>query len=385
MHTSKAKQHISIIGAGFAAMTAAKRLRRQLPQAEITLIAPTPEFVYYPSLIWIPTGVRSGDELRLNLTAFLTNLNIIFHAGRVTGIADGGRRVLTDNDEVHNDALLIASGGRFLKKLPGIEHALTVCEGINAARAIRERLNTMTRGTIAVGFGTNPQEPAAMRGGPMFEILFGIDAWLRKQGRRDAVELVFFNAATEPGKRLGDKAVKGLMREMARRKIVTRLGHKPLAFAADHVQTEDGAIPADLILFMPGMTGPDWAANSGMALSAGGFFQADAYCRVKDTRGVYVAGDAGSFPGPDWQPKQAHLADLQAKAAVQNIVDELQGRAITTRYTTELICIVDAYDRGMLVYRTERRNLVLPPLRILHWAKRAFEWYYLRALRGSYS
>jgi len=25
-----------------------------------------------------------------------------------------------------------------------------------------------------------------------------------------------------------------------------------------------------------------------------------------------VAGDSGSFPGPDWMPKQAHMADLQA-------------------------------------------------------------------------
>jgi sulfide:quinone oxidoreductase len=385
MSTPNTKQRVNIIGAGFAALTAAKRLRKLLPAAEITLIAPTPEFVYYPSLIWVPTGIRDGEELRLSLLMFLTRLNIVFHLGRVTGLADDGRRVLTDNGDVQNDALLIASGGCFIKKLPGIEHALTVCEGITAARAIRERLNSMTHGTIAVGFGTNPQEPSAMRGGPMFEILFGIDAWLRKQGRRDAFELVFFNAAAEPGKRLGAKAVTGLMREMTRRNIVTRLGHKPLAFTADQVQTEGGTFPADLILFMPGMTGPNWTANAGLPLSAGGFFQADAYCRVKQTTGVYVAGDAGSYPGPDWQPKQAHLADLQAKAAAQNIADELQGRPATTRFTTELICIMDAYDRGMLVYRSERRNLIVPPLRILHWAKRFFEWYYLRPLRNNHN
>jgi sulfide:quinone oxidoreductase len=379
MNTSTPR--ISILGAGFAALTAAKALRRQLPAAAITLIAPAPEFVYYPSLIWVPTGLRNGDELRLDLTAFLQRQQLTFHAGRVTGLADGGRRVLTDSGEVENDALLIASGGRFIKKLPGIEHSLTVCEGIAAAQAMRARLNTMTSGTIAIGFGTNPNEPAAMRGGPMFELLFGIDSWLRKQGRRAAIELVFFNAATEPGKRLGAKAVKGMLREMARREIVTQLGQKPQRFEADGVVTDKGKIPADLILFMPGMTGPDWAANSSLPLSAGGFFQADAHCRVQDTQAVYVAGDAGSYPGPDWMPKQAHVADLQAKAAVQNIVAELQGRTPQARFTPELICIVDSFNRGMLVFRNERRSLVLPPLRLLHWAKRAFEWLYLRALR----
>jgi sulfide:quinone oxidoreductase len=35
----------------------------------------------------------------------------------------------------------------------------------------------------------------------------------------------------------------------------------------------------------------------------------------------------------------------------------------------------------MLVTRTEQRNLVLPPSPLLHWAKRAFEWWYLRPYR----
>jgi len=35
----------------------------------------------------------------------------------------------------------------------------------------------------------------------------------------------------------------------------------------------------------------------------------------------------------------------------------------------------------MLVYRDTRRTVVLPPLRLLHWMKRAFEWLYLRAIR----
>ncbi|MEJ2686209.1 MAG: FAD-dependent oxidoreductase [Gammaproteobacteria bacterium] len=373
---------ITVIGAGFAGLTAARQLRRQLPTAEVTLIAPTREFVYYPSLIWVPTGLRDGNDLRVNLEPFLKRQRLTFHSGRVTGLGDAGRRVVTDTGDVTNDALLIASGGRFLKKLPGIEHTQTVCAGIEVAQDLRVRLDNMRGGTIAIGFGTNLREPGAMRGGPMFELLFGIDTYLRKQRRREAFELVFFNGATEPGKRLGAGAVQALMQRMARRDIVTRLGHKPLAFEADRVLTENGAIPADLILFMPGMTGPDWAANSGLQLSAGGFFQADALCRVRDASGVYVAGDAGSFPGPDWMPKQAHLADLQAKAAAQNIAAELLDRTPTARFTPELICIVDAYDRGMLVYRTERRSLVAPPLRLLHWSKRAFEWNYLRSLRA---
>ena len=372
---------IVILGAGFAALTAVRELRRRAPQARITLVAPRAEFVYLPSLIWVPTGIREGKELILPLDKFLKDHGVAFVAARVTGLEDGGRTVLTDQGPVENDALLIATGGRFIKKLPGIEHALTLCEGVAAAEAIRERLLRMDGGRIALGFGGNPNEPSAMRGGPMFELLFGIDTWLRQQGKRERVELTFFNAAAEPGKRLGEKAVTGLLAEMARRRIDTHLGHKPLGFSEKGVDTEGGHINADMILFMPGLTGPDWAAQAGLPLSPGGFFKADEFCRVAGAEQVFVAGDAGSFPGPDWLPKQAHMADLQAKAAVQNLLLALEGKPPVARPRPELICIVDTVDAGILVYRDLKRAWLLPSCRIFHWAKRWFERHYLRAFR----
>lgn len=372
---------IVILGAGFAALTAVRELRKRAPQARLTLIAPKAEFVYLPSLIWVPTGIRKGRDLILPLDTFFKDHGVEFIPGRVTGLKDGGRTVVTDQGQVENDALLIATGGRFIRKLPGIEHALTLCEGVDAAEAIKARLEKMDSGRIALGFGGNPNEPSAMRGGPMFELLFGIDTSLRQQGKRDRIELTFFNAAAEPGKRLGEKAVSGLLAEMARRRIDTHLGHKPLGFSEKGVDTEGGHVNADLILFMPGLTGPAWAQESGLPLSTGGFFKADEFCRVEGTDKMFVAGDAGSFPGPDWLPKQAHMADLQAKAAAQNLLRALENKAPVAKPKVELICIVDTIDRGILVYRDMKRSVLLPPSRLFHWAKRFFEGHYLRVFR----
>jgi sulfide:quinone oxidoreductase len=376
-----ASPRIVILGAGFAALTAARELRKRAPRARLTLIAPKPEFVYLPSLIWIPSGLRKGSNLTLPLDRFLKDHRVEFIAGRVTGLSDGGRTVSTDNGPVANDALIIATGARFIRKLPGIEHAMTLCEGVAAAEAIRDRVDAMQSGRIALGFGGNPNEPAAMRGGPMFELLFGLDTHLRRQGRRDRIELTFFNAAAEPGKRLGEKAVSGLLSEMAKRRIDTHLGHKPSGFSEQGVATEGGHINADLILFMPGLTGPAWAPESGLPLSPGGFFKADAHCRAEGADRVFVAGDAGSFPGPDWMPKQAHMADLQAKAAAENLLLALDGKAPTARFRVELICIVDSIDAGMLVYRDEKRSFLFPSLKLFHWAKRFFEGHYLKVFR----
>jgi sulfide:quinone oxidoreductase len=155
----------------------------------------------------------------------------------------------------------------------------------------------------------------------MFEFLFGIDEQLKREGRRDKFELVFFNPSTEPGNRLGPKAVRHLLADMERRNIRTRLGQKMVRFEVDRVVTEGGSFPADLILFMPGMTGNLWFDQTELERSPGGLLKADAQCRVEGARHVYVVGDSGSFPGPDWMPKQAHMADLQATCC------NLQGRA----------------------------------------------------------
>ena len=377
----KTSPRIVILGAGFAALTAVRELRKRAPKARLTLVAPSAEFIYLPSLIWIPSGLRKGSDLILPLDRFLKDHQVEFVAGRVIGLRDGGRTVLTDTGEVQNDALLIATGARFIKKLPGIEHALTLCEGVASAEAIRDRVNAMQGGRIALGFGGNPNEASAMRGGPMFELLFGLDTLLRQQGKRDKIELTFFNAASEPGKRLGEKAVTGLLQEMARRRIDTHLGHKPLSFSEKGVDTEGGHINADLILFMPGLTGPAWAPDAGLKLSPGGFFQADEFCRVDGADKVFVAGDAGSFPGPDWMPKQAHMADLQAAAAAENVLAGLRGQTPTATFKVELACIIDSLTQGTLVWRTPTRNIILPSIRLFHWAKRWFEGAYLKKYR----
>lgn len=372
---------ITVLGSGFGALTTIRELRRNGVEDEITVISPRDELHYLPSSIWLPAGLRKGADLKIPLANFFTEHRVRHVKAAVTGLSADGRVVLTDAGDYPNDQLVIATGARFIRKLPGIEHALIPCEGIAVGEEIARRLEGMAGGTIAVGFATNPNEQGAVRGGPMFEFLFIIDSLLRRQARRERFKLVFFNPSPRPGQRLGDKAVDGLLQEMAKRGIETRLGHKMVRLDADKVVTEGGEFSADLVLFMPGLTGPAWLANADLPLSPGGMIAADERCRVKDRDGVWVVGDSGSFPGPDWLPKQAHQADLQAKAAARNIAAVLKGRAPDTDFKAELICIVDMLDTAMLVYRSETRSFLGPKMKIFHWLKRYFERHYLRVYR----
>ena len=67
---------VVIVGSGLGGQAAAHRLRRQLPNAKITLIDAKKEHIYQPGLtllgtgIWDdPNGVSLGDNARLTLRA----------------------------------------------------------------------------------------------------------------------------------------------------------------------------------------------------------------------------------------------------------------------------------------------------------------------------
>ncbi|MBF0587839.1 MAG: FAD-dependent oxidoreductase [Magnetococcales bacterium] len=368
---------VTVIGSGFAALAAIRKLRlldsgRKL---DISVVAPRAEFIYSPSLIWVPSGQRDRKGIAFPLQDYFRQMDVRYHPGEVKAIREHGRRVESSGGVVENDALLIACGADYMQKAPGIKrYAINPCSGYPAARAIRERVAKMDGGTIAMGFAGNPKEPTAVRGGPLFEFLFGMHTQLRREGRRKHFKLKFFTPMPQPGKRLGAKAVTGLLSAMNKRDIETHLGHKIVGFEADRIRTEGGDVASDLTVFLPGMTGRAWFSESDMELSPGGFFKADETCRAIGGRRVYVAGDAGSFPGPDWRAKQAHMAEIQAKTAASNLWAELHGREPSTGFRTELVCIVDTLDSGMMVSRFPKFNLMLPPLRLMHFVKKAIEW-----------
>lgn len=196
----------------------------------------------------------------------------------------------------------------------------------------------------------------------MFEFLFGIDRLLRQQGRRERFKLVFFSPAEQPGQRMGPPAVARLLRMMAEQGIETHLGHKMLRFTADQVVTEGGAFAADLILFMPGMTGPAWLEQSELPQSPGGMIRADEQCRVPGWERVLCGRRFRqlSRAGVDAQTG-AYRRSAGLCAAAANLLAELAGQTPNATFKTELICIVDMLDRGMLIWRTPERLLTLPP------------------------
>ena len=229
-------QRVTIVGSGFAALTAVRKLRQKDPGLEITLVSPRAEFHYLPGTIWIPSGIREPSDLIIPLDNFFRRMRVNHRMTEATGLSNAGRTLICSDGELENDGLIICSGGRFIKKLPGIEHAITPCEGIEATLRIRQRLQQMESGSIAIGFAGNPKEPSAMRGGPMFEFLFGIDRQLRLEKRRDKALIVVKDNGSGISDEMRDKVFRP---NFTTKSSGTGLG---LAISAKIVETFNGRI-----------------------------------------------------------------------------------------------------------------------------------------------
>ncbi|MEO7108250.1 MAG: NAD(P)/FAD-dependent oxidoreductase, partial [Rhodoferax sp.] len=99
-----ASSQITIIGAGFGALSSVREIRKRDAHACITLIAPRAELHYLPGIIWIPCGLRTREQLVVPLQNFFARMNVQHIAAEVTGLREGGRIVTTTAGDVRNDA-----------------------------------------------------------------------------------------------------------------------------------------------------------------------------------------------------------------------------------------------------------------------------------------
>ncbi|HYW02471.1 MAG TPA: NAD(P)/FAD-dependent oxidoreductase [Gammaproteobacteria bacterium] len=345
---------ITVVGNGFAALSAVDRLRRREAGLEVVLVAPEPVLMDYPGRVRVPCGLRASKEVRVPLDGFLRRRRVRYQRARLTGLRRAGRLVLTDRGEIRADGLVSACGARFVENLPGIEHSISLADGGAAARARPDRIDLLEQGALA--FADNPLDHRASRGAPLLEVLFSVDTLLRRQGRRHRFALRLFSPAPTPARQLGPRAARLVSDEMQRRGIRRHLGEAPLRFDPGHVVTERGRTGADLICFMPGLAGPEWLAASGLSASPAGFLEADEFRRARTTGRVYVAGSCGGYPGPAWRSRDLRQSELQARAAADNPLSELRTGRPGEPFRIRTSFTIDTLDAGILVYRTPRRD-----------------------------
>ncbi len=88
------RSKIVILGAGFAGHTAALHLSHLIKGlADITVVAPSDRFTWFPSLIWVGTGTMSQEKVHFQLRPVYDKLGITYLDARAETVAPEERTV----------------------------------------------------------------------------------------------------------------------------------------------------------------------------------------------------------------------------------------------------------------------------------------------------
>jgi sulfide:quinone oxidoreductase len=377
--TPHASRSALVLGGGFAGLEMAIGLRKL--GIEVTLVSERRHLFVYPTSIWVVTGEHRIEQDLLDLMDLGKQHGFELVIGKVERV-DAKRSLAVVDGREHTADIVVLALGAARKKLPGIENTVTVWGAPNDTIEVGRRVRTLIdqgHGRIAVGFGGNPADPSAMRGGPAFEVMFNIAHLLGKLGLRKHFDLTFFAPMPSPGARMGERAAAMAREQLEAAGVRLQVGKKLEGFDAQGVKLEGGdRVDADLVIYIPGGTGHPVLADAGVPLNQAGFVQIDGSCTVRGYGNVYAVGDVAALEGPEWRAKQGHLAEVMAHVAVSAVKQRLLGNEPTESYIDQvsIVCLMDAGRDAALVMRDSRRARVVALPLIGHWLKKAWGYYY---------
>ena len=373
-------KRVLILGGGFAGVETAIYLRKQ--GIETTLISDRDYFYIYPTSIWIPTGdaTMSDVSIPLEQLAKKHGFNLIVDA--VTSFEAKDKRVTLASGRVIDDFdYIVLAIGQDKIKLKGMENSLSICGKPEEAVELHKRLEELVKrgsGKIAMGFGGNPKDTSAVRGGPAFEVLFNVHNFLKKRKLRDKFELTFFAPMEKPGQKMGDKALIMMDKMFKMTNIKKKVGSKIVEFEKDGIRFEDGTkLESDLTMFISAGKGHHILEKSGLPISEAGFVVTNEYNEIDGFDGIYAIGDSASLMGPKWRAKQGHVAEVMARNVAYNIFQKMQNINSKHSYLEHIniLCVMDTGDGAAFVYRSDSSAKMIPMPIIGHWMKKGWGWY----------
>ncbi len=376
---------VLILGGGFAGVESAIYLRKY--GFDVTLVSNRDYFYIYPISIWVPTGEKKFDDVKISLRELQKVHGFELVIDEVISIKSLEKKVYCKEHEFRYEYLVIALGSGKMKHR-GLENTLSICGKPEESLKIKERLDELIKkggGTISMGFGGNPKDASNVRGGPAYELLFNVHHKLKKLGIRDKFTLNFYAPMEKPGIRMGPNALKMMDIYFDKLGINSYTGRKIKEFTKEGTLFEDDfLLKSDLNMFIPAGTGHQVFENSDLPLNQAGLININNYCEVKhdyyespDEYKVFAIGDAAALQGADWRAKQGHIAEVMAKNTAYNINAIEKGKISRKGYGCHLniLCIMDSGDGAAFVYRDDTKAVMFPLPFIGHYIKKGWGWY----------
>lgn len=399
-----APTRIVVLGGSFAGLTAAFDLKRELgDNADVTVVDKKEQFVFIPSLIWVPMGWRDPKDITFPLAPALEGRGIHFRRDTVAAIDPDTNTVRVANGTIPYDYLVVALGPHVAYgEVPGVGpepvgHTVSICtleHAMEARRAWDELLRNP--GPVIIGA---TQKAGCF--GAAYEFLFNVEHGLRKAHVRDRVPVTLISSEPYPG-HFGIGGL-GSATELTE-KFFKRLDIEGIfnvameKVTADGVHLSDGRfVPGKFKMIIPAFTGTEAVRNSPGLADERGFIPVNNQYRHVHYPNIFAAGVAiavkppEATPIPIGVPKTGYMSEVMARVASKNIVADLTDEAHVELPFSEIDakCILDAGNMGVLMFADRvfgpRNREILIPGPWSHWAKVAFERYFLWKMRTGHT
>ena len=402
--------HIVVLGAGIGGLPAAYELREALDREhQVTVINANDFFQFVPSNPWLAVGWRTRAAITLALEPCLKHHGINFIAGWVEKIdAANSKLTIKGGQEVGYDYLVITTGPRLaFEEVPGSGpggHTQSVCTVDHAERAYADFTNLVASpGPVVVG-----AVQFASCFGPAYEYASILDTALRRKKVRDRVPITFVTSEPYIG-HLGLSGVgdsQGMLEHEFRNRHIKWVTNAKVArveagkMFVDQLNAKgeidrQHELPFKHSMMLPGFKGVEPVAAVEGLCNPRGFVLVDEHQRSPKYKNIYSAGVCIAIPPveitpvPTGAPKTGYMIESMVTAIVRNIKAELTGYAPTARATWNAFCLADFGDTGAAFIALQQ----IPPRNVtwfkkgkwVHWAKIAFEKYFLHKMRKGVS
>lgn len=331
--------HVLILGAGFAGLRAARRLRGE--PLTVTVVDRHNYHTFVPLLYQVATAGLEPEEIAQPIRRILRGArNQRFRLANVTGLDLDARRVTTDSGDLTYDYLLLAFGSATnYYGIESVARSAAVLRDLDDAEQLRDRMLACFEAASAENDADERRRLMTIvvgGGGPTGVELAGAMAEFRRHVLpRDHPELdwrdcriVLLEAADRILPAMPESLQRSAQRHLRALGVEVRLKTAIAEVDEEGVTLRGGhRIGAGLVVWVAGLqAAPPAAALPGRKGAAGRIAVTEAL-QLRDRPEVYVIGDMAHVGGPDAPPHPmlAPVAIQQGELAAENILRSIRG------------------------------------------------------------